>query len=453
MRTWLPWWCVGWVACGGDDKTTPTGDDDDTPECTVDDDCEALVEICEAGACEPGDRDDAFEDATPLFLGEDQAKAGVLATEGDVDTYAYESPGDEWVSVRTVVDDDAAEAGLDTVVAVHRTNGAIHAEGDDFPVWPYRVTGFDSVLYVYLPEAGTWYVSVRDASSLDPDADPAYGEAFAYSLFVREAFGTREPDSATSPSGTLTLPDGDTILSLGVVLDQPGDVDHLTLETPGDQLLEVWSAPGLDGSEAAPLVRLYDGTTRLGTKENLGEGGYLSWLEARAGSFRLEATDANGGGGPDHWFPLFVRTYEPGDAHPFFADNAYPREEEPNDGTPGLTLTEDPVQTTGGSGYVAFRLQGRVDGAGDVDPYTASVGEGSALSVRCWTERFGSEARLRVDLLSAGSSFATGETPDGEDFYVTDAIVPAGGEIELRVEDAGGATGDAAWYRCALFAQ
>lgn len=445
------WVCL---ACNGDPKRV--GDDDDdvaTSGCEVDDDCLPFVEICgDAGTCEAGDRDDAFESASPLFLGDDQAKHGVLATAGDVDTYAYESPGDEWVSVRTVVDDGAAEAGLDTYLTLHRANGAIHAQIDDFPVYPFRVTGFDSVLYAYLPEAGTWYVSVQDATTLDPGAEDAYGEDFAYDVLIREAFGAVESDSAADPGAALVLPDGDTIFTIGIVVDAPGDVDYVTIETPGDQALELWSTVGLDGSEAQPVVELYDGDTRVATKAGLGPDGWLSWFEAVPGTYRAELRDA-AGGGPDHWFPLFARTYNPGDNLPFFGDNTYVREAEPNDGTGGLAVPPDPVTTTGGGDYDAYRVQGRMDAPADEDPWTVTVTAGDLLSVRCWTDRFGSEAVVAVSLWSGGADFGSSDSSDADDYFLVDVEAPATGAIELRVADAGGGVGAAGWYRCALYAQ
>jgi hypothetical protein len=456
MRSWTVWWSVALLACNGDPKQVDTtGDDDDaTGGCTVDDECEALIEVCgESGGCEPGDRDDTFDAATPLFLGDEQAEHGVLATEGDVDTYAYDSPGDEWVSVRTIVEDDDREAGLDTVVSVFRSNGALHGEVDDYPVWPYRVTGFDSVLYVYLPTPGTWFVTVQDASSYYADQEPLFGEGMGYDVLIREAGSTGETDSVTTPGARLEVPDGDTIMNIGVLLQSPGDVDFLEVVNPGDQLLELWSQPGLPGSEATPVAELYDGDVLLARKEGLGEQGYLSWLEARAGTFRIELSDAAGGGSPDHWLPLFARTYNVDDSHPFFGDNAYTTELEPNDTSPGPAIPPQPEQTTGGGDYVGYRVQGRVDAAGDADAWTAAVTAGDLLSVRCWTDQFGSLAQLRVALAVEGVEFVSSDTSDDADYYVTDAAAPATGLVELTLSDAGGPTGDAAWYRCAMYAE
>ncbi len=220
------WALVALVACGGKDDEEPTDDGTEPPECVEDTDCERLVAICEAGACVDSDRDDDFGSARAIELGEDNARAGVIFPEGDVDTFVYEAAEPQWVSVRTVTQD---ESPLDTVVQVWNADGDLHAAGDDYPVWPYRVSGFDTVLYAYLPSAGTWYVTVEDASTFYGE-EPRAGEDFTFDVLIREANGTREPDAIDDPAVDVTVADGNTVYVTGVLIEEPGDSDYLELD-------------------------------------------------------------------------------------------------------------------------------------------------------------------------------------------------------------------------------
>src|SRR5687768_7459291 len=159
------------VACKNEKPTDPPdGDDDDDSapaECVADEECKRQ-EICDGNVCVAGDRDNTFEEATPLPGGEVPV-SGIINPAGDVDTYVYDSSGAEWVSFRTVIPEGT---DLDTVVTLYDADGAVQAVMDDYPVWPYQADGFDAVMYAYLPTAGSWYVTVEDRTSFYDDLSP-----------------------------------------------------------------------------------------------------------------------------------------------------------------------------------------------------------------------------------------------------------------------------------------
>ena len=169
---------IMWIACVPPDADTP----DATDTCDGDADC-LSGEICDDAACTLGDRDNGFDRAERIPFGE-QGVEGVIVPEGDVDYWAYESTGREWVRVSTTTAGDP-EANLDTVVQIWNPDHELHAEIDNYPTG--RVDGYDSVLYAYLPTSGTWTITVEDLTHhLGDDAPdkPGGGETFTYTLRV-----------------------------------------------------------------------------------------------------------------------------------------------------------------------------------------------------------------------------------------------------------------------------
>ena len=75
--------CTGKVV-----ENDPPSDDSNTDTveltCETDEDC-GTTEICEEGECITGDRDNSFEEATPLR--QNEPIEGVIAPEGDIDTF------------------------------------------------------------------------------------------------------------------------------------------------------------------------------------------------------------------------------------------------------------------------------------------------------------------------------------------------------------------------------
>ncbi len=454
----LRWTLLCIVACVSekprDVVDDPSGDVDDstTGDCSEDLDCDDGF-ICEPTVCVLGDRD-SFDDPDSLSFSEDASdpdtSSGIIAPPGDIDHFGYDSPGDEWVSIRTVVADGEV---LDTVVTLFDPSGAEWAVMDNFPAYPFRVTGFDSVLYAWLPESGTWTVTVQDVTTYYVDEfteDEWRGEVdMSYEVLVRAAGATSEADTPDDPSVIVDLPDGNTIFTVGVVIESDGDLDHIEVEMPlADEYLEVWASSG-NGSTATPRARLFDSTdTLVADKVDIGLDGYLSLFQGQIGTYRVEAS-SDGSSGNDSWFALYVRTYESDDSHPFFGTNLYELEVEPNDGfaqATALSVGDLPD-------YDVVRFEGLIGASDDQDMFSFAVDIDQYIGARCWTDRFGSLAELDVELYDPNQALLDASTdPDASDYYVFNAQATLGGNHTLRiVPDSTTAAGPGHYYRCAVF--
>ena len=216
MKTYFPFLVLSIAVLGcskvippetDDDGKNQTNDTDDDSECIDDMDC-LDGQICStAGECVTGDRDNDFENATPIM--QNSPEYGWIAPASDVDYCLYPSPGNEWVRIntKTNVTDCSEEStesvdvneSLDTVVSVYGPNGALHAYMDNFPTG--RVSKFDSVLNVYLPSAGDWYIAVEDTSTFyDSEDGPRSEPDFFYCL---EVTSTESTTGETDASDTL----------------------------------------------------------------------------------------------------------------------------------------------------------------------------------------------------------------------------------------------------------
>lgn len=454
---WLSALFLSLVSCvnekGPTNPATGKSDGDGSPDCVEDDQCGEL-EICEEQVCVEGDRDNTFEEATPIF--QNQPLSGVIYPAGDVDTYVYTSLGPEWLRIETTTNGDPVE-NLDTVVQVFAANGAEHAVMDNFPTG--RVSTFDTVLYVFLPSAGTWYVTVEDVSthytSLFDESEWRGGEDFGYTLHVT-TFGstTAESDAMDTPSSRVHITSGSSIWAVGVNLETPGDSDWIELELPtGGQPLDVYGAIRIPGSPARPRVRLYDPSGGLLLeKDDLGEQGIASFFDPEPGTYLLEATDVLGAGGQDAWYVLYIRTYEPGANHPSFGSIPYEPEREPNDHAVSATpheLFEVPI----GSGQVYYGqyVQGRFDDDGDEDWFVVDTSAGEKITARCFAREFGSLTTLEAALFSGAEDITPpgqGDTPTALAQYLANAEVPQAGRYHVRLRSGNGAFGPGAYYRC-----
>ncbi|MCB9676618.1 MAG: hypothetical protein H6737_15990 [Alphaproteobacteria bacterium] len=443
------------AACTGGGKRTDT--DGPPPPvvtgCEVDEDCD-LGEICDVDRCEVGDRDNSFDDATPIRLNE--VAEGVIDPPGDIDFFVYESLGPEWIRVHSTNSGDPIDS-LDTVVQIFASNGSEHARADNFATG--RVNNFDSVVFAYLPFAGTWFITVEDVSTHYVDAfdEPRGDEGFTYTLEMVEFNNfSLEPDSVNLPTETIELPGGSTIVSFGVVIDEPGDSDWIVIDPPfAGEPLEIWGTP-TPGTDATPLVNLYrrSDETLVASKADIGNEGFCSYFSPEDELYTLEATDALGGGSNDHWYVVYVRTYEPGANHPVFGDNDWEAEVEPNDDQATATLPAVVVDG-GNSPYDVSFVDGILADGADLDHYTVALGDGLRLSVRCWDEAYGSLADLAVSVLDAAG---TDVTPAGQGleatslgYYVHNVEDLPAGDYTVRFAAEDGQGGLSAYYRCTIY--
>ncbi len=470
------------LACGpkeealdGDDDDGPaTGDDDDDDGCTDDTPCEAYT-ICDLdeasdtfGTCIVGDRSNAPTEAVPVPLSEDLDNLlrvdAMIAPPGDVDFFVYSSSGEEWVSIRTETDN--GRDVLDTYVTVFSPAGSLHARLDNYPTGLVSAP-LDTVLYTYLPDAGDYIIQVEDVTTAEPyqdffeEEDWRGDEASTYSIHVRSAGSAAEPDSAEDPSVGILLDDGGSITALGILIEEPGDVDHVLIETQvAGEPLEVWVQPDRPGSVADAQLDLFDpGDVHVASKRaGAGDDGYLSYFDPAAGVYRLEASDGSGHSGPDAWYVVYVRTYDPGAFHPFFGTNTYQSESGPNDEDGQASQADLTVETTSdGVEYTSYRFEGVLGGdelvVPDVDRFAVEVPAGDYLSVRCFVERFGSLA-LPIVTLREGTSDRTpkgqGVSPTDTDYYVWDAQVSGSVDVELTTSKAG-PLGLGSYYRCVAY--
>lgn len=441
----------GPVGPQADPPVTDTGGE----ECVDDDDCGAL-EICEAETCRIGDRDNGFDEARPIY--QNEPVAGVIAPPGDVDYYIYTSNGPEWLRIDTITDGDPANS-LDTVVRVFAGNGAEHAVMDNFPTG--RISTYDTVLYVFLPRADIWFVAVEDVSTWVSADEPRGGPGFTYELQLKPFGGaTSEPDGPLEPSSTVALTTGTSIYAVGVRLEEDGDADWITVEhTLDGRPVDLFGHASIPGSPARARVRLHDADdTVLMQKDDLGDDGHASSFSLPAGTYRVEATDVLGRGGADHWYVLYVRTYEEGASQAFFGTPVYEHEQEPNDEA-ALTSPYTVVQATTSSGatYQVQYIEGRLDPEGDEDWFPVTTSGEHQVSVRCFAGDFGSLAELRVELWDGDLEL----TPPDQGvqqtafwYYVYNVEVPLPGTTHVRIrardEGASGLWGPGAYYRCQI---
>ena len=434
--------------CGAE-KPVDSGDpgvDTDVaePECEDDEACDR-GQICVTQTCEDGDRDNAFPEAAPLF--QETPVDGEINPAGDVDYYAYASKGEEWLRIETTPDE--VEGGLDTVVTVYDAGGGVHAVVDDFATG--TVSTYDTVMSVWLPTAGTWYVSVQDLSSYDPDAETLRGgRSFDYTLNVKPFTRfTEEVDAADDPSAEIELADGTTIYAVGIVLESPGDVDWVDVSLPYALApLEIYNNGSLTGSQADLRVQATSPAgDRVLQKDGLGPDGPAAFYHTEKGTYSLAFSDAGGGGSLRHWGVAYVRTRTEG-----FYDQAF--DVEPNNTQAEAVEADLSVATSsGGDDYLYARVVGRFDATGDSDWYVLEVPDDDTyVTSFCTADSTGSLANPAVAFVDAsGDVLATGL--DGDDLApdLINGAQVAKGEVWFQFTDEGDFSGPGAWFACTIY--
>lgn len=444
-----------WMACSGggqqiDDKESdPVTEPDTGPVACDDDDACEYLEICgEEGFCEPGDRNNALAEAEELLF--NQPASGVIQSEGDVDFFRFETLEDgQWVLIQTVRDTEA-EVQLDTVVRLYRANGQEYAWADNYD--QYRVSTADSSLVAWLPDAGEWFVSVEDVSSYFEFDDLRGSEDFTYDLTVEEFTAVMEEGDEPM---LVELESGTRLSRRGFLIEEPGDVDEITLVAPyDDRQIQVSGGRGLLGTDLTLSVTFERDGQLVSLQPDLNELTYGMVLRAQSGDYTVKLTDRDGEGSTEHWFVVVFRTYEEDDAQSFWGEARYTLEEEPNDDP--LTAAEvdmDRDTTSGGNDYEAAFVEGTIDVAGDVDAYRVPITSGNFLTARCYADRVGSTADLVFEVRDLDGTVL--ETVDRyEDWAAPQLYNYEIGDREavvVTVHDVGDTAGAAAFYRCQFF--
>jgi hypothetical protein len=434
-------------ACG--DRADDTRDTDVEPECTEDVQCDDASICGDNETCILGDRDNDIQGATAVLKTtdpEDSPSAeGVIQTRGDIDYYAFDALQPQWVRIQTVSE---FPEELDTVVTVLDASGGLHAWVDDFATG--SINRYDSVLHVYLPTAGTWYVAVQDRGTWFDLDEEAYGEDLSYQLSILDFTNTTtETDSADNPSADIDITSGTSIYTVGVNLEEPGDVDYITIQLPyGDAPIEVYGLSELPGSDARIRVTLTDDAgTVLSDKRDVGPEGPAAYFGAQAGTYTLQATDAFDAGSANHWFPLYVRSREQGDH--------YTLEVEPNDSDNAQALPVETLTTNSGLAYTRTWMQGTLGEDGDEDWYTMPATSGDWLTIRCDGEIFGSTGDMQLELRDGSGAVVAGATEGNDAMPDLENLGPieADDTYTLRLlNDNEAPFGPASFYRCTWFA-
>ncbi|MFT7519872.1 MAG: hypothetical protein ACI9MC_002016 [Kiritimatiellia bacterium] len=440
------------TSCSGEQPTSDdigTDTESEGPECQIDDDC-VTHSICnDSQECVIGDRDDEFDGATAIRITEEDdgpnVRQGMIHTAGDVDFYAYESAGDEWLRVFTRSDDNV-EDGLDTVVSVYRSNGKLHHVMDEFGTG--SVSSFDSLMNVYIPDAGTWYIKVEDVGTYNDDGTPRGQESFLYDLGVQEWRSiTSEPDSADDQSITFEMRNGNTIYPLGVVIDEAGDVDYTSVKMPhGDAPFEIWAPSSIPGSELEARVTVTDdeGQTIL-VKDNIGDDGIATYFDGWNTTWNVSVSDVREGqGSQNHWTVLYFRTRTEGYGNP--------RESEPNNDSLTANLIETEESTEDGVKFDRGFLQSVLGSPDDEDFFQIEGVQDGRLRVVCSSSRYGSLGDVELEVIDPDGK-SLGIFSDGDDSAPDlDSLEDINrGLYTLRFFEKDGAGSLGVYFRCGAY--
>jgi hypothetical protein len=448
MRAFLPLLplilaCDGDKSPGGDGGGLGDGGEGDggTPECDTDDGC-AEWEICEAQACVDGDRNNSVAEAEAMIW--EETASGYLNPASDVDYFSFSAAGGEWVKITTQSD------GLDpdTALTLRDPHGKVVTSSDDYPSGG-STSSFDSVVYAYLVEGGTYTIAVEDDATWgdDPKAVPVGGADYTYELTLQEWSQVAEGGSFEAPDLALEVENG-SLYAVGFLVSEPGETDFLGVDVAvSDAGLVVYGVLDLSGSDLEPRVEIYqeDGTL-LSAKDDVGPTATAFYPAVQAGGHVLALGDAKGGGGAAHWGFVFLSVGSNG--------SAYDGESEPND---VAALADDLEEESGSSSagaYTQAHVQGWVDAPGDQD-WFAVDGFADAFLVACVnSEKWGSSVVPDLVVTDASgaelgrASGAAGDDPNtalenvavGDETYYVGVLAP---------DDAVGGLDE--WYRLTVY--
>lgn len=443
----------------GDDPTeyTPDGSDggdggEDDGTCGSDDDCTAYVEICEDQVCVEGDRDNTEDDATTLRYGDPSDastwSAGVLNPVGDVDWFAFESSGAEYIRISSYTDEDIPEHN--TVISLYRNNGKLvtladgHAAGGG-------LGDADAVIYAYVDQAGTYLVKVEDAAGYWDVGEPYGARDYRYELLLQEwTVNVVEPDGADAMSTAIEVSSVNSWNARGVLIDEPGDLDwiQVRIRTP-DAALVIDGNFDLTGSDATPQARLLDADGQVWTDRiGFGLSGIAYVPSIPEGDYLLELGDGAGAGGPNHWFFVHAIGRD--------ASTSYPVEVEDNgpDGTP-TPLDQVELETDSGNPYTLAQVEGLGDGPGDEDWFSfTSDFEGGHVVVCLLSGYYGSTALPEISVYDDSDVLLGTVASDGDTYPTAELanLIADRGDYTVRLVHGAETAGHPSdWYRMYVY--
>jgi hypothetical protein len=435
---------------GGGDGVDGGGADGGGSACGEDNDCGDGL-ICEGGTCVDGDRNNSVEEAEALLWSEEAS--GAINPAGDVDYYSFIAEGGEMVRIYTVTNNEYdGEAGLySTVLTLRNPAGKILTQVDEFATGS-EISGKDSVLFAYLAEAGSYIVTVEDVGEYS--GEPPQGASdYTYTLTLEEwGEAPSEPDSPEEADYSLLLDEERIWYSVGFLIEEAGDVDYFGLDSSIEDLVFYLDGnDNIEGSDISPQVRLVrssDGAV-LSDKLNVGLAGYMYYPHLQAGQYHVEITDAEGTGGPDHWFFLHVIGR--------VDSSSWSTEAEPNDSLEAageLALTE--YENSGGNLYSSGLFEGVADAVADEDWFMLEAPYDESWLVVCLSSTiWGSAATPSLEIYdSAGELLGSGagDASDWPTSRVENVAVSAGTYYLRVVEPEGTDAGPGWWYRGSAYA-
>jgi len=439
------------AACTGKDPAVDDSSVSEDPtetlgECAEDTDC-GDDEICEDGVCVQGDRDNTEGGANLLAWG--VPAEGWINPAGDVDWYAIEATGGEYLRASVALDIPREE--FDTVLTIRGPDGATLTRADAHATGA-TVADVDAVAFAYLAEPGTYTFTVEDigtATNREPYGHPEYG----YELLVeRWEVVTVEPDAVGAPSVELGLDDDREWYTAGFLLGETADTDWIWVDHVRDGTnLWVDGNEDLSGSDADGLVRLWNEAGELlGEKASFGPSYALFYPRLAAGRYLVELTDAEGAGGADHWgfAHLLVREDTVGEV--------YDQEAEPNQ-TPeeATTLVTEGYKNSDAKPYLKSLGQGTLDASDDLDVFALTTEFPTGGIVVCLVaSAYGSLTDPILELLDEEGHVLASDTGSAEFPNANlDHTEVTPGTWYVRVRPPLDAeVGPGAWYRFAAYA-
>jgi len=444
---------------GTDPSGDDTGDSDTSVACEADDACEAW-EICEADACIDGDRDNSSADATPITW--DESITGHLNPEEDWDYYAVTVQGGEFarISTRPTGSEDGepdASEDMDTVVATYDADGNLLSWEDDYPTGG-SVSGSDSIVYTYFPEAGTYTIGVTDYTTFFDSDEKLGGQDFSYVLNLQEYSGAPdETDSFGSPGAERDVKEG-YLYPVPVLLEEPGDSDWIQLNLPyGDCPVVLRGSSHSDGTDALAHTRLYSAEQDLLLDlDDLGTDGSGLYPAVDGGKAVIEALDSDGGGGANHWFFVIISAYEQGYSTTVDGEDIdYQVDAEPNDDQgQAQFVSQTDLQTSSGADYTGAYLWGTQDGEGDEDWYAFHAESGWYLNAWGTADYNGSLMDPAIEIYDATGTLLSAWYDGGDNAPdLENLLIETSGTHYMRVfDETGAAPGGAPYfYRFSIF--
>ena len=460
---------------------------------TIDDSCSAdrqclTHEICEDTACVPGDRSNGFSDALDISTStaeSDNSVSGFINTPGDKDYFRFVSTGDEFIRAGIDKHEDVAEGAPipDIFLTLYDPSGAVVTSADGFANGG-SVGDADAVLYAYLQQAGDYIFVVEDANPLM--GGEAWGGAdYTYRLEIFPRNGTNNRESSIDAPLRLDYDESATRMStnnwrsIGVLIDEPGQIDYLAVLFDNDNMnpdydlspegeLYTWQdaifivdgVEDLRGSDATPMVQILSPDDEIvSTGIDVGPKGPAKYPALTPGEWILALSDADGGGGPNHWYFVLLNADHRGDNLPF-------ENEDNNSATAANTIPSTDTENSSGNRFSQGAIQGFVNSEGDNDWFTMSAPEDARgsndegdptqwLVVCANSHVWGSSASPRLTVYDQdGAVLGEAESsPDASpNVRIENIQIEPGEQISVQVNpgvDAMGAPDE--WYRLKVF--